>query len=394
MKPMKKILGLLLALCLIAGCTSAFAAGIPVEQVKIGYITIGDENEGYSANHLNGLKEAQAALGISDDQVLCKYNVPETEDAYEAAIDLAEQGCNIIFATSFGHESYVFQAAAEYPNIQFCHATGNSAMNSELTNVHNYFYAVYESRYVSGVVAGMKLAQMIEDGTITAENAKIGYVGAFPFAEVISGFTAFFLGARSQCPSVTMEVRYTNSWGDMALEKETAEALIADGCVLISQHADTTGAPSACEAAGVPCVGYNISMLPVAPNTALTSAAGDWGAYVTYAVKCLIDGEEVARDWCKGYAEGAVYTTELNDSIVAPGTAEKVAELEEAFKAGTVKVFDTSAFTVNGETLTSYTTAYGLEGIEMVSDGEFHESSVRSAPYFDILIDGITAVVE
>ena len=200
MKPMKKILGLLLALCLIAGCTSAFAAGIPVEQVKIGYITIGDENEGYSANHLNGLKEAQAALGISDDQVLCKYNVPETEDAYEAAIDLAEQGCNIIFATSFGHESYVFQAAAEYPNIQFCHATGNSAMNSELTNVHNYFYAVYESRYVSGVVAGMKLAQMIEDGTITAENAKIGYVGAFPFAEVISGFTAFFLGARSQCP--------------------------------------------------------------------------------------------------------------------------------------------------------------------------------------------------
>ena len=245
---MKKILGLLLALCLIAGCTSAFAAGIPVEQVKIGYITIGDENEGYSANHLNGLKEAQAALGISDDQVLCKYNVPETEDAYEAAIDLAEQGCNIIFATSFGHESYVFQAAAEYPNIQFCHATGNSAMNSELTNVHNYFYAVYESRYVSGVVAGMKLAQMIEDGTITAENAKIGYVGAFPFAEVISGFTSFFLGARSQCPSVTMEVRYTNSWADMALEKETAEALIADGCVLISQHADTTGAPSACEA--------------------------------------------------------------------------------------------------------------------------------------------------
>ena len=378
---MKKILGLLLALCLIAGCTSAFAAGIPVEQVKIGYITIGDENEGYSANHLNGLKEAQAALGISDDQVLCKYNVHETEHAKEAANDLDEQ-------------SYVFQAAAEYPNIQFCHATGNSAMNSELTNVHNYFYAVYESRYVSGVVAGMKLAQMIEDGTITAENAKIGYVGAFPFAEVISGFTAFFLGARSQCPSVTMEVRYTNSWGDMALEKETAEALIADGCVLISQHADTTGAPSACEAAGVPCVGYNISMLPVAPNTALTSAAGDWGAYVTYAVKCLIDGEEIDRDWCKGYAEGAVYTTELNDSIVAPGTAEKVAELEEAFKAGTVKVFDTSAFTVNGETLTSYTTAYGLEGIEMVSDGEFHESSVRSAPYFDILIDGITAVVE
>ena len=393
---MKKFVSLLLALCLVLGLcmVSATAEGIPADQIKIGYITIGDENEGYSANHLNGLKKAQEALGISDDQVLCKYNVPETEAAEEAAIDLAEQGCNIIFATSFGHEPYVFKVAKKYPDIQFCHATGTAAMSSPLNNVHNYFYAVYESRYVSGVVAGMKLAQMIEDGTITADAAKIGYVGAFPFAEVISGFTSFFLGARSQCPSVTMEVRYTNSWADMALEKETAEALIADGCVLISQHADTTGAPSACEAAGVPCVGYNISMLPVAPNTALTSAAGDWGAYVTYAVKCLIDGEEIARDWCKGYAEGAVYTTELNDSIVAPGTAEKVAELEEAFKAGTVKVFDTSTFTVNGETLTSYTTAYGLEGIEMVSDGEFHESSVRSAPYFDILIDGITAVVE
>lgn len=393
---MKKFVSLLLALCLaLSLCmVSANAEGVPADQIKIGYITIGDENEGYSANHLNGLKKAQEALGISDEQVLCKYNIPETEAAYEAAVDLAEQGCNIIFATSFGHESYVFQAAEEYPDIQFCHATGTAAMSSPLNNVHNYFYAIYESRYVSGVVAGMKLQQMIDEGTITADQAKIGYVGAFPFAEVISGFTSFFLGARSMCPSATMEVRYTNSWADMALEKETAEALIANGCVLISQHADTTGAPSACQAAGVPCVGYNISMLPVAPDSALTSAAGDWGAYVTYAVQCVINGEEIARDWCKGYAEDAVHTTELNEKLVAPGTAEKVAELEAAFKAGTVKVFDTSTFTVNGETLTTCTDCYGLEGIEMVSDGEFHESAVRSAPYFAIIIDGITAVTE
>ena len=240
----------------------------------------------------------------------------------------------------------------------------------------------------------MKLNQMIEDGTITAETAKIGYVGAFPFAEVISGYTSFFLGARSVCPSATMEVRYTNSWSDMALEKETAEALIADGCVLISQHSDTVGPATACEAAGVPIVGYNISMIPTAPTHALTSAACNWGAYVTYAIQCVIDGTEIPKDWCHGYSDGAVHITELNEAAVAPGTAEKVAEVEAALKDGTLHVFDCSTFTVNGEELTTYTTAYGLEGNEMVSDGYFHESEVRSAPYFDIIIDGINAVVE
>lgn len=390
---MKKLVSMLLALCLVLGVTAASAA-VPAGEIKVGYICIGDENEGYSANHINGLKAAQEALGISDDQVMIKYNIPETEAAYEAAVDLAENGCDIIFATSFGQESYVFQAAAEYPDIQFCHATGTAASASELTNVHNYFTAIYEARYVSGVVAGMKLNQMIEDGTITAETAKIGYVGAFPFAEVISGYTSFFLGARSVCPSATMEVRYTNSWSDMALEKETAEALIADGCVLISQHSDTVGPATACEAAGVPIVGYNISMIPTAPTQALTSAACNWGAYVTYAIQCVIDGTEIPKDWCHGYSDGAVHITELNEAAVAPGTAEKVAEVEAALKDGTLHVFDCSTFTVNGEELTTYTTAYGLEGNEMVSDGYFHESEVRSAPYFDIIIDGINAVVE
>lgn len=390
---MKKLVSMLLALCLILGVTAASAA-VPAEQIKVGYICIGDENEGYTANHIKGLREAQAELGLTDDQIMIKYNIPETEAAYEAAVDLAESGCNIIIATSFGQESYVFQAAAEYPDIQFCHATGTSASSSELTNVHNYFNAIFEARYVSGVVAGMKLNQMIEEGKITAEAAKIGYVGAFPFAEVISGYTSFFLGARSVCPSVTMDVRYTNSWSDMALEKETAEALIADGCVLISQHSDTVGPASACEPAGVPIVGYNISMIPTAPTQALTSPACNWGSYVTLAIKSVIDGTEIPRDWCHGYSDGAVYLTELNESAVAPGTAEKVAEVEDAFKAGTMRVFDCSTFTVNGEELTTYATAYGLEGIEMVTDGYFHECEVRSAPYFDIIIDGINAVVE
>lgn len=392
-KHMKKLVSLLLALCLVLGMTvSAMAEGVPADQIKVGMICIGDENEGYTANHINGLRAAMEVLGISEDQVIFKYNTPETEAAYEAAIDLAEQGCDIIFGTSFGHETYLYLAAEEYPDIEFCHATGTGAMNSELENVHNYFTAIYEARYVSGVVAGLKLNQMIEEGKITAETAKMGYVGAFPFEEVKSGYTAFFLGARSVCPSVTMEVKFTNSWGDMALEKEAAEALIADGCVLISQHADTTGAPTACEANGVPCVGYNISMIPAAPTQALVSAACNWGAYVTYAIQCVINGEDIARDWCYGYVDGAVYTTELNEAAVAPGTAEKVAEVEAALKAGTLHVFDTSTFTVNGETLTTYTTAYGLDGIEMVSDGYFHESEVRSAPYFGIDIDGISMV--
>lgn len=405
---MKKLISLVLALCMLLGLTAAVAEGVPADQIKVGYICIGDENEGYSANHIRGLREAQEALGISDAQVFIKTNVPETEAAYDAAADLADMGCNIIIATSFGQETYLHQAAAEYPEIQFCHATGVMAAGSDLPNVHNYFTAIYEARYVTGIVAGMKLNQMIADGKITADQAKMGYVGAFPFAEVKSGYTAFFLGARSVCPSVTMEVKFTNSWGDMALEKETAEALIANGCVLISQHADTTGAPTACEAAGVPCVGYNISMIPAAPNSALVSSACNWGAYVTYAIKNVIDGTDFPKDWCYGYADGAVYTTELNDAVVAPGTAEAVAAAEDALRAGTLNVFDTATFTCAPATDGSYvvdengvlTSAFALDAngdfvndnTEAVIDGAFRESEVRSAPYFAIDIDGITVV--
>ena len=389
---MKKFLSMLLVLCMVLGLTACASAEIAAADIKIGMICIGDENEGYSANHINGLVKAAEELGISKDQITFKYNTPETEAAYEAAIDLAEQGCNVIFANSFGHETYIALAAEEYPEIEFCHATGTSAMNAGLENFHNYFAAIYEARYVSGIVAGLKLNEMIESGKITAETAKMGYVGAFPFAEVISGYTSFFLGARSVCPSVTMEVRYTNSWGDMALEKETAEALIANGCVLISQHADTTGAPTACEAAGVPCVGYNISMIPAAPTTALVSSAANWGAYCKFALENVLNGNTFDPDWCYGYVDGAVYLTELNETVVAPGTAEKVAEVEEALKSGTLHVFDTTTFTVKGETVTSWNNCFGLEGIEMISDGYFHESEVRSAPYFGIDIDGITMV--
>ena len=405
---MKKFASILLVLCMILGMTMTASAAVSASDIKVGMICIGDENEGYSANHINGLLRAMEALGIAKEQVTFKYNTPETEAAYEAAVDLAEQGCNIIFANSFGHESYIALAAEEYPEIEFCHATGTSAMNAGLENFHNYFAAIYEARYVSGVVAGMKLNEMIEAGKITAEAAKIGYVGAFPFAEVISGYTSFFLGARSVCPSVTMEVRYTNSWGDMALEKETAEALIANGCVLISQHADTTGAPTACEAAGVPCVGYNISMIPAAPTQALTSSYVNWAAYYSFALENVLAGNTFPADWSAGYVDGAVAVTELNPASVPAGTAEKVAEIEAALKAGTLKVFDVTTFTApagagyevdaNGQLTSAFATDTNGDWVadtnEVVIDGYFSESSVQSAPYFNIIIDGITAVVE
>lgn len=366
------------------------AAGIAPEDLKIGFVYIGDENEGYTAAHYAGAVAMKEQFGLSDDQLIFKWNTPEDETAKDAAMDLADQGCQIVFANSFGHESYVIEAAKEYPEVQFCHATGFQAASSGLSNMHNYFTSIYESRYVSGVVAGMKLNQMMEEGQITEDTCKIGYVGAYPYAEVISGYTSFFLGVRSVCPSATMEVKYTNSWASFDLEKEAADALISNGCVLISQHADTTGAPTACEAAGVPCVGYNISMIATAPNSALTSASNNWASYVTYAVQCMVDGTPIDTDWCKGFSDGAVLITELNEAVIAPGTAEKVKEVEDAIAAGTLHVFDTSTWTVNGETLDTYK----KEGsdIEYISDGYFHESEFASAPAFDILIDGITTI--
>ena len=391
---MKKIVSLVLVLAMALICSAAFAeGGIPADQIKVGYIYVGDENEGYTAAHYEGAKEMAAALGLDmNTQVIVKWNVPETEEAYDAAVDLAEAGCNIIFANSFSHESYVIQAASEYPDVQFCHATGFQAASCGLSNMHNYFTSIYEARYVSGVVAGLKLNEMIADGTITEDTCKIGYVGAFPYAEVISGYTSFFLGVRSVCPSATMDVKFTNSWASFDLEKEAAEALVAQGCVLIAQHADTTGAPTACQALGVPCVGYNVSMNEVAPDSALTSSSNNWGIYNTYAVKSVIDGTPIDVDWCQGLAQGAVLITELNEKTVAEGTADKVAEVEAAIIDGSTHVFDTTTFTVGGEKLEDLiaNNADYAKYEAYVSDGYFHESELASAPAFDIAIDGIT----
>ena len=391
---MKKSIALVLALAVMT--SGLFAAkkekkSKKTPAFKVGVIYIGDENEGYTEAHMKGVAEMKKVLGLSDSQVIEKKGIPESEKAYDAAVDLAEQGCTYIIATSFGHESYLIQAAKEYPKIVFAHATGYQAAMSGLKNMHNFMPSIYQARYVSGIVAGLKLNEMIASKKIKASEAKIGYVGAYPYAEVVSGYTSFFLGARSVCPSATMEVRYTNSWADMSLEKETAEALIAAKCVLISQHADTTGAPSACQAHGVPCVGYNVDMTAVAPDSALTSAAMNWGAFYTLSAKAVMNGQGFDVEWSKGYEEDAVYITKINSKVATSDAQAKTEAAEKAIKAGTLKVFNTKSFTVNGKSIEDLIKAGGdfAKYSNYVKDGAFNEQNGFAAPAFDLRIDGI-----
>lgn len=402
---MKKISALLLALAMLfcfAGCGSkdtgsdSKTATGDYASVKIGLICLHDENSTYDNNFIEALKSAQKELGLSNDQVLIKTNIPETDACYNAAAELVEEGCNVIFADSFGHESYVLQAAQEFPDVQFCHATGTKSKTAGVKNFHNAFAAIYQGRYLAGVAAGMKLNDMIAKGTITADKAVIGYVGAFNYAEVVSGLTSFFLGARSVCPSATMKVTYTNSWFDIAKEKESALNLINSGCVLISQHADSEGAPKACEEKGVPNVAYNISTISMGPNTALISSKIDWSPYFKMIINAIKDKTDIPTDFCGTMKDGYVVLTELNEKVAAEGTAEKLKEVEDKLNSGEIKVFDTNTFTVGGKKLETYTADVIDEGdfkpeTEAIKDGEFAESTERSAPYFDLkYIDGIS----
>ena len=382
-----------------SGETAGEAAATNLEDIKIGFIFLHDENSTYDKNFIDAANAAKEALGLSDEQVIFKTNIPESSECYEAAADLADRGCNIVFADSFGHEQYMAQAAAEFPDVQFCHATGTTAHTAGLDNFHNAFASIYEGRYLAGIAAGMKLNEMIANGEFTEDEAKMGYVGAYTYAEVISGYTSFYLGAKSVCPSVTMEVQFTGSWYDETAEKEAANTLISRDCKLISQHADSMGAPTACESAGVPNVSYNGSTVSACPNTFIVSSKIDWAPYFEYIVNCVANGEAIAADWCKGIEEGSVVLTELNDAAAAEGTAEAIAEAEEKLSSGELHVFDTSTFTVDGAAMDSYmadvdTDADYTPDTEVVSDGYFHESEMRSAPYFDLRIDGITTLNE
>lgn len=365
---------------------------------KIGMICLHDENSTYDNNFIQALRQVQKDLGLSDDQVVIVTNIGEDSSCYDAAVDLAKnKGCKVIFADSFGHESFMKQAAQEYPEVQFCHATGTSSKIANIENFHNAFASIYEGRYLAGIAAGLKLNEMIAAGEITAEQAVIGYVGAFTYAEVISGMTSFYLGARSVCPSATMKVRYTGSWYDQAKEQEAATALIEkDKCVLISQHADSLGAPTACELAGVPNVSYNGSTYSAGETTFIVSSAINWAPYFQYIIETVVKGEAIAPDWCGTIATNSVVLSGVNQDVAAEGTIEKINEAIKALEAGTLHVFDTANFTVDGKTLTEYLA--DVDGdytgeTNVIHDGYFDESNAvdfRSAPYFDIIIDGVT----
>lgn len=365
---------------------------------KIGMICLHDENSTYDNNFIQALRQVQKDLGLSDDQVVIVTNIGEDSSCYDAAVDLAKnKGCKVIFADSFGHESFMKQAAQEYPEVQFCHATGTSGKIANIENFHNAFASIYEGRYLAGIAAGLKLNEMIAAGKITAEQAVIGYVGAFTYAEVISGMTSFYLGARSVCPSATMKVRYTGSWYDQAKEQEAATALIEkDKCVLISQHADSLGAPTACELAGVPNVSYNGSTYSAGETTFIISSAINWAPYFQYIIETVVKGEAIAPDWCGTIATNSVVLSGVNQNVAAEGTIEKINEAIKALEAGTLHVFDTANFTVDGKTLTEYLA--DVDGdytgeTNVIHDGYFDESNAvdfRSAPYFDIIIDGVT----
>ncbi len=402
---MKKFLAMLLALVMalsLVACgekkddTQGNGDGdATTAKVKVGFITLHDENSTYDKNFIDAAKEACANLGlVENEDYFIKTNVGETEQCAEVAADLVDAGCNIIFADSFGHEPYMIEVAKANPEVQFCHSTGTRAHTEGLANYHNAFASIYEGRYLAGIAAGLKLNAMIDAGDIKADEAKMGYVGAFTYAEVVSGYTSFYLGAKSVCPTVTMDVTFTGSWYDETLEKEGAEKLIQGGCKLISQHADSLGAPTACENAGVPNVSYNGSTQAACPNTYIISSRINWAPYYEYAIKAVMDGTAIDVDWTGTLATNSVVLTDLNTTVAAEGTAEAIAAATEKLEKGEIHVFDCSTFTVKGETLTSYQADVNADSdntpdTEVVHDGYFAESEKRSAPYFDLEIDGI-----
>lgn len=409
---MKKLLIFLMILCL--SLITVFSAS--AVELKIGCIMVGDATEGYTLAHMEGINAAAETLGIPASNIIWKEKVEETEECFNAAKQLVANGCSLIVSNSYGHQDYMAEAAFEYEDVAFVSMTGDYAAITGLDNFFNAFTNIYEARYVSGVVAGMKVAELLAENKLSPANydangnVKIGYVGAYPYAEVVSGYTAFFLGIRSIVPNVAMEVQYTNSWFDIDMEAAAAEMLMADGCVIIGQHADSTGAPTAVEAALAKgtvaySVGYNVDMLPVAPTAALTSPTNIWETYYTELFYNMMNSEPVPEDWAEGFACDGVSITPLGESC-AIGTEEKVAQVVAGIINGTIKVFDTTTFTVNGEAITTYPVNFSCIDFatgDVIYEGDtidviceengitfFNESVYRAAPYFDIRIDGIT----
>ena len=395
---MKKILSLFLAAVMLFGCVAVFAScGGKTVDTKAALIALHGESSTYDKNFIDAFKIACKNKGLKDENVTIITDIPEGTECYDEAANFADEGYDVVFADSFGHEKYMLQAAKEFPDVQFCHATGTTAHTANTANFQNAFAAIYEGRYLAGVAAGLKLIEMYGEDITDAE-AKVGYVAAWPYAEVISGYTSWFLGVRSVVPNATMEVRYTNSWYDEPGEMATANALIEAGCKLISQHADSMGAPTACENKNIPNVAYNGTTGKT--NTFIIASKINWVPYFEYMLDCVINGKDIDADYTGTIATGSVEITVLGTAAAA-GTQAKLDEVKGKLADGSLKVFDCSKFTVNGEHLTSYL-ADVVDNGDFVKETNviktangityFAESEFRSAPYFDIIIDGITVV--
>ena len=401
---MKKVLSVLLVMVMIfslAACGSSETEASD-EVYKVGMVCIGDENAAYDRNFYNAAdaaKEILAEKGINIEWTYT-YNHPEGDPVATDNSELAEMGCIAVFNNSYGMEPAMLTVAADYPDTVFAALTNEASQRDSLDNTVNAFPSVYEGRYLAGVAAGMKLQEMIDDDEIKEDEAVIGYVGAYTFAEVISGYTAFYLGAKSVCPSVTMKVEFIGSWGDPTMEAATAQDLIDRGAVLISQHSDSTTPATTAQSNGVYHVGYNLDMTDVAPEASIISSRIDWTNYFVYVIETIVNGGTVDQDYRQhGYKDGDVALTTLNESVAAEGTADKLAEVEAALADGSLQVFDTSKFTVGGETPTKGLVDMdgdfqGEEDYNAIFDGYYHESYFKSAPNFDLRIDGIELINE
>ena len=417
---MKKFITLLLALSMTIACFSFTACGKKKDdRMKVGLLCLHDDKSTYDKNFIDAFNAACEAKGVKG---IIKTNIPENDvECENAAEDLVDQGCKIVFADSFGHENNMLTVARKHSDVQFCHATGNQAKAANLPNFHNAFASIYEGRYLAGVAAGVKLLAMYEADNSIAKSGVItvGYVGAYEYAEVISGYTSWLLGIRSVFKeanngiTVNMKVKFTNSWYSEPDESSAATALITADCVLISQHADSWGAPNACEKQNVPNVSYNGSTESSCPKTFIISSRINWQPYFEYVIDCVQNNKtaEMESDWVGTIATNSVVLTDLGKIAPAKGTQTKLDTVKTELINGTRKVFDTSLFTVSsyvGGTFPEFNTAditidgnnkltsaihNGTQVVKTVNGiTYFDESAHRSAPYFDIHIDGIEVV--
>ncbi len=366
-----------------------------ISDIKVGLILLHDESAAFDRLFIDAMRKTAESLNLDEEQFIIKSNVPESPECYESAVELADYGCDIVIANSIGHEDFMISAAREFPNVQFCTVMGVKAHTEDISNYHNVYAAVYEGSFLSGIAAGMKLNEMISEGKISAGNAKLGYVASFPYAEAISDYTAFFLGARSVCPDATMEVRYSASWNDGNSDREAAAALINSGCRLLGYHTYSEGVPEICEEKNILHVSFNGSTMDRCPKTYVVSSRINWQPFFEFAIRSVANGQTIPPDWTGSIATGSIDTTEINPKTAAKGTEDKIIRTKADLMNGKIRVFDTSTFTVNGTKLTEYSADIDSDPMfepdtNVVSEGYFHESEYRSAPYFDAIIDGIT----